>query len=343
MAAPTNELVRSNEEIQATLSEPDNLTALDSEPDGLTSDPETDDEGLRSWEDAGDDEGADAKATKDASTRTRAATVREFKANGKTHQVDMSDEAAVSQLISLGLGARPVFSERDKLRKTAQEYQAKVADLQRYKENWDKLEDSKHDKAALYEKIFGTKWADDIKAEREWQDRYNTASPAEQRFMDMQRDWESKQRQQTAQQGRRDKELADLETAKDNLKRETIKSTMVPEFARLEFSARIKDEATAARMNKALWRLTISDLKEQFGNADDIPPAAIRKAFRETHDMLWGQHKQAAKQTVKEVVDTKKKAAKEQAQLASTRNYSGAKPAKELPADPVKLFRRMFR
>lgn len=337
--AASNELVMSNEAIQASLSEtPEEVTA-DPEHEGWQ-EPEDD---LSAWQD--EDNGEEQEASEDAPARKKGApTVRKVKANGKIVDVDMADSEAVDRLLSLGLGARQVFSKADKLEKSNKSLTAQLAELQKYKDNWQKLESRKTDKAALYEAIFGTKWHDDIKADREYQERYNAASPAERQFMDYKRQLDDQKRQMDQERQERESARAAFDAEKDQLKLQSLKGVMTPELQRYDFTQKVKDEATGERMNKALWRLAIADLKEQYGDQDDIPPSAVRKAFRETHDMLWSNHKQAATQQVKQVVEKKKTAAKEQAQIASTRNYNTGKDHKDLAKikDPVKLFKKMF-
>ena len=48
---------------------------------------------------------------------TEAKRMLKIKAAGKEHEIDLADEAKVKQLLELGLGARPAFSDRDRLSK----------------------------------------------------------------------------------------------------------------------------------------------------------------------------------------------------------------------------------
>ncbi len=350
MAIPvTNELVQSNEQIQESLKDiPEDDAPADPEPADLGSDDPEEDDGTRPWENRDPED--EATAESDTPSRKSAKAVREIKANGKVHQVDMSDQTAVDRLLSFGLGARQVFTERDNLAKAAKAKDAQITDLSKYKDLWTKLEASKHDKAALYEKIFGAKWDDDVKAYADYKREYEAASPERKEYLDWKRQVDEDKRVMAAERAEREAESTKLSSERSALKQDSMKGVMVPEFQKYEFTSKVKDEALATRMNKTLWREAIADLKAEYGHLDDdqkIPPAAIRKAFKEAHDMLWSNHKTAADTAVKEAVVKKKAAAKESAQLSSTRNYSDnnkdqAAEYKKLAKDPIKLLQKMF-
>lgn len=344
MPARSDELVMSNEEMSAALEAPATADAAETvEPDDLGSD----DEVPATWvdEDEGDQDELDPDSEPAARQKKGAPQVRDVKANGKVHKVDMSDQAAVDQLLSLGLGARQVFSERDQLRKSTKTMQTQLADAKKYQDLWQKLEASKNDHDGLYQKVFGKSFAEAAKAFVAEQQAYEQASPEERRYMDLRRQIEADRRKTDEDKVTREAEARKLEERQDQLDLRELKTQMTPEFMKYEFTSKVADEDVAAKMNKALWKLTVSDLKEQYGDLDEVPPGAIRKAFRETHDMLWSNHKQVAQKEVKQITETKKKTSKEQAQLASTRNYGSGKSLDALAKekDPVKLWKKMFR
>ncbi len=344
MATPaTNELVMSNEEMTAALEVPE-PQGESAEPDDLGTD--GGDDVPATWEDREGDE--DEQSAEDGTPpRKSAPDVREYKANGKVHKVDMSDRKAVDQLLTLGLGARPVFTERDQLRKTLKARDVEVTGYKQKAELFDKLESLKSDHDGLYERIFGKKFSEAAKARADEQAQYEAASPEERRYMDLRRQVEEDRRKADQASKARDEAEKALETRQQALDLKELKSQMTPEFMKYEFSDKVQDEGIAARMNKALWKMTISELREQYGDNEEIPQQALRKAFRDTHDLLWSNHKQVAEAEVKKITTTKKQNAKEQAATASTRNYGsgGNKTLGDLAKekDPVKLWKKMFR
>ena len=340
---PQNELVMSTEEINAELSSTEDVD-LDSE---ALDNPEleSDDEVPNSWEDGTEGDSEDEEATTDTPQQKKKAdqAVSQYKADGRTHEVDLSDQARVDQLITLGLGARRVFSERDQLKKALDTEKKARQEDGRYKDLWNKLEAAKGDHDALYEKIFGRKF-EEVYAERKQRDaEYDAASPEERRILDMQRKFEAQQKAWEAQQRDLESKQKDVETKAEEAERREVRSMLMPEFYKHEFSKRVKDPEVAAEKNEALWRLTVGNLKKY---GDDWQPDAetIRKEFAKVARMLAGNAQETAKKEVAQITAEKKKAAKTQAQLASTRNYSGSADTSKLAKekDPVKLWRKMF-
>ena len=327
--ATNNELVMSDEEIQAELGTNDESSA------DVNQEPE--DEGnFSSWEDETSDvDGADAT---DANAAAVQPQTRTFKANGREVEVDMSDQEGVDRLITLGLGARPLFSKVDKLTKELSTAKQRLEAVGRYEKAWKKLDGLKSDHDALYEAVFGKKYDDAFKERKDWQDRYEAASPDVQRAM-------VDQRQNAVEAAKLKREREEWEASKgenetraEEVDRKELRTQLLPEFHKNEFSSKIKDPVRAEKLNAMLWRQTISNLK----GYDEITPDLIRKEFREVAALLAGDAKEA-KQAVKKVVEEKKQVAKQQAKVAATRNYSGSSD-KDLSKekDPVKLMRRMF-
>lgn len=337
-----NELVMSTEEITQELGQTegvaeDDLSGADPEVPELDSTDEVDNPWLDGKEEGDSEEGAEDEASEDSTQ-----TIREYKANGKIHKVDFADQTKVDQLVTLGLGARQVFSERDALRKQMSAKDKQIEGLKKFESLWNTLESSKGNHDALYEKIFGKKFDDVLTERKKWADDYAAASPAEQRLMEMQRKMEATQaaeQERISAAQKREQELAEKEQI---AARKEFKASLLPEFHRYEFSSKIDDPVQAEKMNAALWRLTVSNMKR---HGDEWQPTQeeIRREFKEVADMLLGSVKGSAEKEVKKITETKKKVAKDKAQIASTRNYPGSKDSKLLKEkDPVKLFRKMF-
>jgi len=326
----------STEDISAELSEGADATQDNDTEENLDLD-DTDDV-PSTWDDKGDPD-TDDSDTDDTAQET--AQVIRVKAGGQVHEINMADTERVQQLLSLGLGARPAFAERDKLRKAVSGKDKEIEALKKYKGLWDKLEASKGNREALYEKIFGEKFETAAKAWKDQQDQYESASPEERRLLDLQRKTEAQAREFEERAKTWEERQRDADTKVEQASLKELRAQMLPEFYKYEFSEKVKDQATAAKLNKALWKLAIAELKEQ-GDVEDLPAEVVRKAFRDTHDMLWSNAQTSAKQEVKRIVTKKKETAKKQAQVASTRNYTGDPSKLAQEKDPVKLFRKMF-
>ncbi len=354
--AAANELVTSDADIARELANTseDEGAVDDEQPAASNPELEVDEEIPTTWTDDDQEEDEDTTDSDEATEDTPATgknkpqsqTVRKFKANGQEHDVDMKDQARVDQLITLGLGARPVFSERDTLRKQVSAKDKQIAGLQEYKATWDKLEAAKsHSREALYEKVFGEKWDDAITRAVEERNAYASATPEERRLMDYERRVTAAEKAAAERERQWEARQKEVDTKTQQAEVKELKSMLMPEFNRHEFSERVKDPAKAEALNAILWRQTIASLKKQYGeNVAELTPEQIRREFKKVSDLLAGAATDP-KAEVKAITDKKKTDAKTQAQAASTRAYS--KPTSDTKTlakekDPVKLFKKMF-
>ncbi len=343
MAQANDELTFTAEEIQAEMGDTSSDDAEEAQEDA-NPDLESDDDVESTWEDDENQQDDDTDAETGKKARKGAPEVRKFKANGKEVDVDMADQPRVDQLITLGLGARAVFTERDSLKKAAAVSAKTISELSKFKTLWGQLEDAKAaGKEALYEKIFGEKFDDVVSARAKAQAEYDAATPEEKRFLD----YEKRIKQAEQAQAARDRDAKKAIEAAEAKNREAdvreYKSKLSSEFYKFEFSEKVSDPVRAEKLNKTLWRNVIADLKSEFGEADEVPQEAIRRAFKENASVLLGDSKQQAEKQVKKVIDEKKKTAKTQAQAAATRNFNKTDDkALSKITDPKKLWKTMF-
>lgn len=334
---PTNDLVMSPADIESA------VNSVSDEPMPTTNDG-ADIDVPSSWEDGyeSDSEESSGKKSSAPATAKQSQAIREFKANGAVHKVDLSDQKRVDELISLGLGARPAFSERDKLRKQVSARDKQLSELNQYKEMWSKLEAAKsHSKEALYEKVFGEKFSDAVARESQRRASYEAATPDERRMMDYEAKMQEHQRALEQREAEWNARQKDVESKAKQAEIKELRSMLLPEFQRHEFSSRIKDPDRAQELNAVLWQQTIANLKRKHGaDIEQLTPDLARKEFKRVASLLSSGD---AKEEVKAITEKKKQESKTQAQAASTRNYKQSDPrelAKE--KDPVKLWRKMF-
>lgn len=344
----SNELVYSNEEAAAELSAEDTADEATPELDESNPDLDSADEVESTWED-GDPEDPDAETDASAQDEAPAQTVRKIKANGQIVEVDMSDQERVDQILTMGLGARQVYAERDKLRKVVGLKDKAIADGAKYRDLWTKLEEAKaQGRESLYEKIFDEKFEVAAKRWADEQSAYEQATPEQRRVLDMERQLRARLQATEAEAKKRAK--ADEDVAEKTRKAEIkeARATLMPEFMKHEFSAKVKDPARAERLNRILWRDTIANLKAKHGaleSWEEVPLEDIRAAFKETAETLFDSRetKTQAKAEVKKVIDNKKQVAKTQAQAVATRNYQPSIKNHDKEKDPIKLWKKMFR
>ena len=340
-SAVTNELVMGDAEIQAELGDTGEESVDLTEPDATDTDADVPETWMDSEE--GDEEVPGAEGDSMAQSKT-APRVKTYKANGQDVEVDLADQERVDQLITLGLGARPVFSERDKLRKQVGVKDKELAELRPMKDLWNKLEAAKGNHDELYQHIFGKSFKEVIDAEIERRRVYESASPEERKLLDYQRSIEEMKRQMEEQQQSWQQRQKDAETKEQHARQREVRAQFMPEFHKHEFSSKVDDPVMAEKLNTILWRQTVANLKREFGESEQIPQEAIRREFASVASLLEGNAAKRAKAEVSKAVEQKKQQAKTQAQQASTRNYTKSTDkdlAKE--TDAVKLWRKMFR
>jgi hypothetical protein len=337
MPGAANELVLSNEEIQAELGSPD--TDVSEEQVDQVSES---DEDFSNWEDQTDD---DAQSVgEDGETAPVEAQVRQIKANGKMHEVDMNDQEGVDRLLALGLGARQLFSKADKLEKENASLKKKVESGSKYERMWKKMDSLKSDHDALYEAIYGRKYEDAYKERRDWDNRFEAASPEQQQVMLEQKSTADERRRLERERQEWENSKQETDSKVEAAERKELRAQMLPEFYKYEFSSKIDDSVQAEKLNAVLWKTAVSNLKA-YGDDVEITPELIRKEFRETAELLGGSAKKTAEKEVKKVIEQKKQTSKEQAKVAASRNYGANSPDRDLAKekDPVKLMRLMFK
>ncbi len=328
---PRDDLVMSDADIQAELGS----TEVEVEETADSVDPalESPTDDFSNWEDADDlGQSAEPAAAPQPQTRT-------FKANGRDVEVNMADQEAVDKLITLGLGARPLFSQLDKVKKELHAAKIAIEGKDRYEKMWKKMDSMQGDHDALYEAVFGRKYEESYNERRDWEKRYEAASPEGREILDERRKLDNDRKQLAREAKAREEAGKEIDGRVELAEKKELRSQLLPEFHANEFSKKVKDPARAEKLNAVLWKTTINNLKAL---DVELTPELIRKEFRATAALLAGDPAEA-KNEIKKVVAEKKEASKEQARVASTRNYSGPSDkdlAKE--KDPTKIFRRMF-
>lgn len=268
------------------------------------------------------------------------ANVRHIKANGQVHDVDLKDEKKLDQLLSLGLAARPLFSEVDRLRKDvgriSEELKAKSAKADAFA----KLESVAHDPKELFRMITGGKvdWDQMIEQEAARKLRFQNASPEEQRVLSLEEENNILKRERERHKADIEQRSRDAEARTEAAKKQELYTKLQSEFVKHTFTD--GDQVVSEGRNEILWNSGLDLAKkyaEKHGIQDvsSLPAETIRKIFSHTKRVMTGDAQQQVDKKVREVIDTKKAEAKSQAQVASSRNYS--KPISE---DLMKLAHR---
>jgi hypothetical protein len=272
-------------------------------------------------------------------------SVRKVKADGEWQEVADKD---IDSLLSMGLGARRVFSERDKLRKDNQRLVTEVKQAAEIRSAWDKLEAAKDDPEALFRLITGGKELKEYaQSYAERARKMEQASPEERRAYELEEQLaaERKEKAQILSQAER-RSQAEQERA-EAARQQEVKSIATPAWKTSLESLAIDDPEAKSRVGKALWRDTwaeiesLQDAAAEAGGELELTDELIRKEFEKTAKALNFTIKTQANKQVKQVVEAKKTAAKQTAQIAASQNYRDSVDPKLARMSPMEILKHM--
>lgn len=283
------------------------------------------------------EEETELTAKEDAPAKVDGPQTIKYKANGE--EVEISVEEAAKKL-SMADGARKVFSDNDKLRKTNKQLETENKANREVVELWNKLEAAKDDDRTLYKMITGRDFDSIIQREAQRLLDYRDASPEEQRAMDAERRAELAE-QRSALRDKDAKKATDAhEKERYEIQKGRVFGAMEAEFRKHDLPEGV-DPAAGNRLKKMLWRNSIEDMKDLKRSGKPITQSAISKVFSENAAALKAFGRTTETAQVKEEV-AKEKVATEKAKAASTKNYPTSSVDKDMAKkDPLSLFRAM--
>lgn len=285
------------------------------------------------------EEETEATAEENVSAKDDGPQTIKYKANGE--EVEISVEEAAKRL-SLADGARKVFSDNDKLRKTNKQLVEENKANKEIVDLWNKLEAVKDDERQLYNMITGRNFDEIIRKEAQWLLDYRDASPEEQRAMEAERVAEDAKRSLAL----RDKDAKKADERREQERYEIQKSrvfgAMEAEFRKHELPEGV-DPAAGNRLKKMLWRNSIEDIKDLKRQKQPITASAIARVFAENAAALKSFSRTVETQQVKEEV-VKEKVATEKAKAASTKNYPKTTVDQDIAKlNPLDMFYKLRR
>lgn len=236
-------------------------------------------------------------------------------------EIDYSNKEATKKAHMLAAGARKWQADRDQALVSVKQ---KDTQLSEYKSNWDRLEGAyAQGKEQLFDLLEGRKGAfkEFIQSQVERNKFLERASPEELQAL------EARERADL-----RERELADLNRKFTELEKKTnagreeaemkeLQSQVYPAFDKYRFAGKLGDEATEARIDKAVWNNTLEALMP-YEEKGLLTPEIIERSFRNeslTFRKLIGQQ---AEKKVQKVVEQKSKEATENVQSKIKSNYS---------------------
>lgn len=262
-----------------------------------------------------------------------------YKADGEVLSATMEE---AQKALSLAKGARKAFSDRARLKKRLQEIEKTARELETYKKTWDDLEAIRDNPALLYETITGQPFSTFIEQEMERRRVYNEASPAERHAMD--REDEALKLRRELEKERRERESVTkrIEQREYETEKTQLSQQMQREFLKHELPP-TDNPQIATKLRKMLWRDAISDIKEYIADGYKLNDAMIRKAFKDSAAAITAFYSSEVEKGVVKQTELKKAAAREKAQVASTKNYKPVIDKKLASMNPLDLFHAIRR
>lgn len=274
---------------------------------------------------AAEDE-AQASAVQDYLTYT--ADGQEFKA---------TKEEAIRAL-SLAKSSRRVFSEKAQLQQALKKAEQVAKENSAFREKWEQAVAGARSPKEVWERLTGQKFDELLDAEMQRRQAYANATPEERKILD----YESKFHEMKSRVDHIDQEskkrLEDAEKKSFETKVEYFKSLAEPVFNQhVEKIAETNPQAVN-KLAKMLWITSVRDLQEYKKRGYEPNRKMIEKVFSANAAALRAEQAAATDKGTKAAVAQKKETAKQQAQVASTRNYT-SKPGRDYSKmNPLELF-----
>jgi hypothetical protein len=290
---------------------------------------------------------SEAPAKDDGSAPAKSPTTIQIKANGRIHEVDLSDKARVEQLIKLGLGARQAFTDKDRISKELKARDERIGALEKKAKAFEQLEQVGGDPRELFRIITGGRVRFDDILDQEWQRKQAlaNATPEQRAKIEMEERMAKLERDSTEKSKAADDRLKEAETLSNEARQAKLHSTLSSEFTKHSFADKVKDPVVAEEMNEILWKMGIDRLEKyaEMHNLDekDITPSLAKKIFSSIAKTLSGNVDKTVEEKVNKTIQDKKKVAKAQAQASSSREYGVEDESELYKLSPVELFKRI--
>jgi hypothetical protein len=277
---------------------------------------------------------AKSAASKPATPESPAQTIK-FKANGEDIELPLEE---AQKRLSLAEGARQALQDRAKLSKENKLLQEQAKELAKYKDTWDKLESVKHDRQKLFEMITGEPYDDLIRKESERREIYQNGTEEQKQLLAQAERVQRLEREIELEKTRKDSESKRIDQQRYEAEKQQVRTVMEKEFYKHDLPTDLAP-AAQSKLKAMLWKQSTDDLKQYHKEYGKITNKMVEKAFADNAALLKGGLKASVDKQVADVREATKQSAKENAQLASTKNSGTAIDPKLASMNPSDLFK----
>jgi hypothetical protein len=281
------------------------------------------------WADEGEDE--TPAATK---TPSPAAPVLEVKGPKGVKRYDLNpDNAELKRALEYAEGFRPMQAARDKAVQELKSIKTQLASVNEKAGVWDELQSlaqAGHTDRVVRAVLGDQAYAAFRKAVADEENGYASADPAERAVIDKART-EREAKYAASQYEKKVQALeAKVQAQEDRVETDRLRGIGQQALAKFSFNDVVPDADLAEALNNELWTSSWTRLESLADEGHDITPQLVSKVFAQKAKVLRGGAARAADTRVQQIVESKKSAAKQQAQVAATARYPSQAPAPKI-------------
>jgi hypothetical protein len=289
------------------------------------------------------------QAPKTAKAAGPAAPVLEVKGPKGVKRYDLNaDNAELKRALEYAEGFRPMQAQRDKAMQETKALKAQLAAVSEKGSVWDELQSlaqAGHTDRVVRAVLGDQAYAQYRKLVKDEEVGYESADPAERLAIEKART-ERESQYKATQYDKRVKELeTKLQAQEDRVETDRLRGIGQQALAKFSFNDAVPDAELAEALNNELWTSSWNRLESLADEGHEITPQLVSKVFAQKSKVLRGGAAKVADTRVQQIVETKKQAAKQQAQVAATARYPSQAPASKVDgwngASMTDLIRRL--
>jgi len=268
----------------------------------------------------------------------QAAGTIKFKANGQEQEISLEE---AERRLSDYDGSRKWTSDKAKAVRELKQAREQLAEMQKYQESWNKLEEIKYDKAKLHKLITGEDYETYMDREIAKREMLRSGSEADKQILMQNEKIEQLEREQKRREAEIDRRKQEAERREYDAEKMEMRTHIIDEI--MNFALQEMRPEVANRLNKMIYQQSINDLQEMYQRYGKLTGKMYEKAVADNAAALQYFSKSGVEAGVDHAIKSKQETARQQAQLASTRNYSSGIDAADMRSNPLDLFNKVFK
>lgn len=232
-------------------------------------------------------------------------------------KVDLNNTEQLKKTLAAAYGFRKMQAERDNVSAKLKEIEPKYTEL---KQGWDALENAYQNGGVegLVDLLGGKKgyYSEWKKGELEKELRYQNASDAEKREIELREKLDRLEKESSLREKRAAEEAQRAVAEREEAQLRSLESQITPAFNKHRFAGTLGDSSKEARLDKAIWDQALANL-EALPDDVQLTPQMIEREFKQIATEFRAIIGKQAQAQVKKVIENKKQAAQTQVAAAA--------------------------